>query len=137
MTTNWLGSDLKECPFCGHDISIFRTDDDEWLVQGIHCPVCGYNLRFMDVKIKHSYPDEKIIKCIAGYWNRRDGNGIMLRELKDCPFCGRTNVHLTANYDCETNGTYCGWCNSVLQFRKGTMTRDKIIEFWNRRPGNE
>lgn len=131
--SNWLGVELKNCPFCGHEVMIFRNDDEELLPQGIHCPSCGYNLRFMDVKIKRSDPDERIVKRIAKYWNKRDGKSILLGEFKDCPFCGRNRVHLTGNYDCETNGFYCGWCNGVLQFRKGTRTREEIIDFWNRR----
>ena len=134
MTEYW-DTELKACPFCGNEVEIFR-DDEELIPQGIHCPVCSYKLKFMQVKIKCNQSDAEIIKHIAEYWNRRNGQGHLIGNLKDCPFCGH-KVHLTADYGSETRGTFCGWCSWILHFPKGTMTRAEIIDVWNRRAVNE
>lgn len=65
-------------------------------------------------------------------------------ELKPCPFCGSSNIHVYY-FDVNSRGdpydpvVRCDVCNTVLKFRdtitddRRYCTMDDIIEIWNRR----
>ena len=57
-----------------------------------------------------------------------------MTELKPCPFCGSTDVHLIEN-DCGKSevSITCKDCNVWVDHMFDAMTKEQAIELWNRR----
>ena len=57
-----------------------------------------------------------------------------LPELKPCPFCGSTDVHLIENDRGKSEVSItCKDCNVWVDHMFDAMTREQAIELWNRR----
>lgn len=56
------------------------------------------------------------------------------RELKPCPFCGSTDVHLIEDDPGKSEVSItCKDCNVWVDHMFEAMSRDEAIELWNRR----
>ena len=58
-----------------------------------------------------------------------------MEELKPCPFCGSTDVHITQSYP---HYVYCLNCNMMVQLAGKAWEKDmpELIKAWNARGDN-
>lgn len=58
----------------------------------------------------------------------------MGNKLKPCPFCGSDAVFIDEYFE-ETMSIQCTECYAGMRDESGDITKESIIEQWNRRDG--
>ena len=59
--------------------------------------------------------------------------GDRMTELKPCPFCGSTDVHILNHGTQGEHSITCKDCNVWVDHMFDAMSEEEAIELWNRR----